>query len=167
MDAKPLALRLGLEDDHLRLHRSTGGEGVDVFAPARVIADLRPEPFTLRPASCARPNGPRTVRQNVDDMRESPSLKLIALIEARGGRIDYHDPFIGLATPPTREYPHFAGRRSVALSPRTIASCDAVLIATDHDGIDYAAIIDHAQIVIDTRKPAARAGLASPKIVKA
>ena len=57
--------------------------------------------------------------------------------------------------------------RSVALSPRTIASYDAVLIATDHDGIDYAAIIDHAQIVIDTRNACARAGLASPKIVKA
>ena len=99
-------------------------------------------------------------------MRESPSLKLIALIEARGGRVDYHDPFIEVM-PPTREYPHFAGRRSVVLSPRTIASYDAVLIATDHDGIDYAAIIDHAQIVIDTRNACARAGLASPKIVKA
>jgi len=105
-------------------------------------------------------------KKNVDDMRESPSLKLIALIEARGGRVDYHDPFIEV-TPPTREYPHFAGRRSVALSPRTIASYDAVLIATDHDGIDYAGIIDHAQIVIDTRNACARAGLASPKIVKA
>ncbi|MFL5323580.1 MAG: nucleotide sugar dehydrogenase [Microvirga sp.] len=105
-------------------------------------------------------------KKNVDDMRESPSLKLIALIEARGGSVDYHDPFIEVM-PPTREYPHFAGRRSVALSPRTIASYDAVLIATDHDGIDYAAIIDHAQIVIDTRNACARAGLASPKIVKA
>ena len=105
-------------------------------------------------------------KKNVDDMRESPSLKLIALIEARGGRVDYHDPFIEVM-PPTREYPHFAGRRSVVLSPRTIASYDAVLIATDHDGIDYAAIIDHAQIVIDTRNACARAGLASPKIVKA
>ena len=99
-------------------------------------------------------------------MRESPSLKLIELIEARARR-STTTTRTSPVMPPTREHPHFAGRRSVALSPRTIASYDAVLIATDHDGIDYAAIVDHAQLVIDTRNACARAGLASPKIVKA
>ncbi|HEX8166485.1 MAG TPA: nucleotide sugar dehydrogenase [Beijerinckiaceae bacterium] len=105
-------------------------------------------------------------KKNVDDMRESPALKLIELIEARGGRTDYHDPFIPVI-PPTREHAELAGRRSVALSPGTIGSYDAALIATDHDGIDYAALVEHAGIVVDTRNACARAGLESPKIVKA
>src|SRR3712207_1475513 len=71
-------------------------------------------------------------KKNVDDMRESPALKLIELIEARGGETAYHDPFIP-TIPPTREHAELAGRRSVALSPETIASYDAALIATDHD----------------------------------
>ena len=61
-------------------------------------------------------------KKNVDDMRESPSLKLIELIEERGGSVDYHDPFIEVM-PPTREHPHFAGRRSVA----AVAADDCVL----------------------------------------
>ena len=105
-------------------------------------------------------------KKNVDDMRESPALRLIELIEARGGVTAYHDPFIP-TIPPTREHAALAGRRSVALSPETVAAYDAALIATDHDGVDYAALVEHAKIVVDTRNACARAGLISPKIVKA
>ena len=63
-------------------------------------------------------------KKNVDDMRESPSLKLIELIEARGARVDYHDPHIP-ALPPTRRHGTLAGRRSVDLTSSALAAYDA------------------------------------------
>jgi UDP-N-acetyl-D-glucosamine dehydrogenase len=105
-------------------------------------------------------------KKNVDDMRESPSLRLIELLEARGAQVDYHDPFIPIL-PPNREHLHLAGRRSVVLSAANLRSYDAVLIATDHDSINYEALVQHANLVVDTRNACARAGVASEKVVKA
>lgn len=105
-------------------------------------------------------------KKNVDDMRESPSLKLVELLEKRGARVDYHDPCVPVI-PPTREHPDLAGRRSVPLEAATLAGYDAVLIATDHDNVDYALVVKHAPIVVDTRNACARAGLTGPNIVKA
>jgi UDP-N-acetyl-D-glucosamine dehydrogenase len=99
-------------------------------------------------------------------MRESPSLRLIELIEARGATVDYHDPFLPVIGV-TREYPRLAGRRSAPLSPATIAAYDAVVIATDHDSIDYRALVQAARLLIDTRNACRRAGVASEKVVKA
>jgi UDP-N-acetyl-D-glucosamine dehydrogenase len=105
-------------------------------------------------------------KKNVDDIRESPSLKLIELIEARGAVCDYHDPFVPVIGP-TREHPGLAGRRSVPLDAACLSGCDAVLIATDHDGVDYRLVVAHAPVVVDTRNACARAGLQGPTIVKA
>jgi UDP-N-acetyl-D-glucosamine dehydrogenase len=105
-------------------------------------------------------------KKNVDDLRESPSLRLIELIEARGARVAYHDPFIPVIKP-TRDHPSLTGRRSVSLDLQNIAAFDAVIIATDHDGIDYAALARAARLVIDTRNACARAGVSGPTIVKA
>ncbi len=105
-------------------------------------------------------------KKNVDDMRESPALKLIEIIEHRGGRADYHDPFIPVI-PPTREHAALAGRRSVPLTADNLAAYDAALIATDHDGVDYALVAASLPIVVDTRNACARAGLAGDNIVKA
>jgi UDP-N-acetyl-D-glucosamine dehydrogenase len=105
-------------------------------------------------------------KKNVDDLRESPSLKLIELIEARGARADYHDPFIAVI-PPTREHAGLAGWISVPLDAATIAAYDAVLIATDHDGVDYGLVVDHAPVTVDTRNACARAGIAAERFVKA
>jgi UDP-N-acetyl-D-glucosamine dehydrogenase len=105
-------------------------------------------------------------KKNVDDMRESPSLKLIELIEARGAEVDYHDPYIPVI-PMTREHAALAGRKSVALDAGSIAGYDAVLIATDHDNVDYKHLVEHAKVVVDTRNACARAGLASDRIIKA
>jgi UDP-N-acetyl-D-glucosamine dehydrogenase len=105
-------------------------------------------------------------KKNVDDMRESPSLKLIELIEARGATCDYHDAFFPVL-PVTREHAALAGRRSVALDPATIAAYDAVLIATDHDAVDYRMVTTHAKLVVDTRNACHRAGIRDDKVVKA
>lgn len=105
-------------------------------------------------------------KKNVPDIRESPSLKLIELIEDRGGATAYHDPFVS-EIPRTRAYGALMGRQSVALNAATLAGFDAVLIATDHDAVDYAAIAAHAPLIIDTRNVMARLGLPAAKVIKA
>jgi UDP-N-acetyl-D-glucosamine dehydrogenase len=67
----------------------------------------------------------------------------------------------------TRKHAPLAGRRSAPLSPEAVAGYDAVLIATDHDGVDYAAIQANAPLVVDTRNACARAGAVGANVVKA
>lgn len=105
-------------------------------------------------------------KKNIDDMRESPALKLLELLEKRGATVDFHDPYIPVI-PPTREHPELTGRKSVPLDAETLASYQVVLIATDHDGIDYGFVVRNAKAVVDTRNACARAGLTGPNIIKA
>jgi len=105
-------------------------------------------------------------KKNVDDMRESPSLKLIELIEARGAEADYHDPHVP-ELPMTREHASLAGRQSMPLTPETLRRYDGVLIATDHDDVDYRLVVAHARLVVDTRNVCERLGLVNPRIFKA
>lgn len=105
-------------------------------------------------------------KKNIEDMRESPALKLIELIEARGAAAAYHDPHIPEIRP-TRKHGGLTARTSVALDAETLAGFDAVLIATDHDDVDYALIVAHAKLVVDTRNACARHGLAAATIFKA
>jgi UDP-N-acetyl-D-glucosamine dehydrogenase len=104
-------------------------------------------------------------KKNVDDLRESPALVLVELLRRRGAVVAYHDPCIP-EVKRTREHPQLAGMRSVPLEAAQIAGHDAVLIATDHDGVDYAGLVAHAKLVVDTRNACARAGLAGDTIVK-
>ena len=105
-------------------------------------------------------------KKNVSDIRESASLKLMALLDERGTRVDYHDPHVPVV-PRTREHAGLTGRRSVALDGETVAGYSAVLLATDHDALDYATIAAHARLVVDTRNAFARRGLRQTSIVKA
>ena len=105
-------------------------------------------------------------KKNVDDMRESPALRLIELIEARGGKASFYDPFVAVI-PETREHQALSGRRSLEWSPAIAKQHDAVLIVTDHDGVDYAALVEHARLVVDTRNACRRAGVISDKVVQA
>ena len=105
-------------------------------------------------------------KKNVDDMRESPSLKLIELIEHRGAHVEFHDPYIPVI-PMTREHAPLAGRKSVTLTAAEIASYDAILIATDHDNVDYKLIAANAKVVVDTRNACAKAGIDPANVVKA
>ncbi|HEX9448224.1 MAG TPA: nucleotide sugar dehydrogenase, partial [Dongiaceae bacterium] len=65
------------------------------------------------------------------------------------------------------EYPDLTGRRSTAMTARTIAAADAVLIVTDHDAVDYDLIAAKAKLIVDTRNAMAKRGSRSSKIVKA
>jgi UDP-N-acetyl-D-glucosamine dehydrogenase len=88
-------------------------------------------------------------KKDVDDLRESPSLKLLELLSARGAVLDYNDPYFP-ALHKMRHY-DFSNMKSVELSPERLASYDCVLIATDHTSYDYDAIVRHSRLVVDTR----------------
>jgi UDP-N-acetyl-D-glucosamine dehydrogenase len=105
-------------------------------------------------------------KKNVPDIRESPSLRLIELIEARGGKASYFDPYVD-QIPATREHAELRGRKSIAWSEQLVRGFDAVLIATDHDNIDYQALAHWSPLIVDTRNIFARQGIASSAVVKA
>ena len=88
-------------------------------------------------------------KKDVDDLRESPSLKLLELLSARGAVLDYNDPYFP-ALHKMRHY-DFSNMKSVELSPQRLASYDCVLIATDHTSYDYEAIVRDSKLVVDTR----------------
>ena len=94
-------------------------------------------------------------KKNVDDMRESPALVIWEGLSARGAVVGYHDPHVAVI-PPTRQHGGLAGERSVALDAASVAAVDQVVVATDHDAVDYALIAAHGRLVVDTRNVMAR-----------
>ncbi|MBZ9845984.1 nucleotide sugar dehydrogenase [Mesorhizobium sp. CA15] len=105
-------------------------------------------------------------KKNVPDIRESPSLRLIELIEEWGGKAEFHDPHV-TEIPTTREHMAIKGRRSVELTEAALKDFDAVVVATDHDAIDYQTIADHAPLIVDTRNVFGRLGLDRETVLKA
>jgi len=87
-------------------------------------------------------------KKNIDDMRESPSLKLIEILREKGAVVEYNDPYVD-KLPATRKY-NF-DMQSVSLSAENIASYDLVLLSTDHDDYDYKHISENSKIIVDTR----------------
>jgi len=87
-------------------------------------------------------------KKNVDDVRESPSYKLWSQLEAWGAEVEFHDPHVA-EVPKTRRHPHLAGKRSTPIEEA--GEFDVVLIATDHDAVDWAALHERAQLIVDTR----------------
>ncbi len=87
-------------------------------------------------------------KRDIDDTRESPSLKLITRLKRLGARVHYHDPYVP-ALRPSHGFPH--GMESVPLDEETVASADLVLIVTDHTSVDYAMVARHASLIVDTR----------------
>jgi UDP-N-acetyl-D-glucosamine dehydrogenase len=102
-------------------------------------------------------------KKDVDDLRESPSLKLLELLTQRGAVMDYNDPYFP-ALHKMRHY-DFSHLRSVDLSPARLAGYDCVLIATDHSSYDYEAIVGGAKLVIDTRNATRRVKNGREKVV--
>jgi UDP-N-acetyl-D-glucosamine dehydrogenase len=88
-------------------------------------------------------------KKDIDDSRESPSLKIISLFRAKGAKVSYNDPFIPKLAG-HREYPGME-LTSVPLTPALLRKSDAVVISTDHTSYDYDWIVKHAPLVVDTR----------------
>ena len=87
-------------------------------------------------------------KKDIDDLRESPSLKLIELLQDHGAVVDYNDDFV-TSIPKLRKY-NFK-KKSIGLKSSTIRKYDLVLLSTDHSYYDYGMILKHAKIIVDTR----------------
>jgi len=93
-------------------------------------------------------------KKDVDDLRESPTLKIMEILKKRGAEFDYNDPYF----PKLHKMRHYdySDMKSVPLNAETLGKYDAALIATDHSGYDYAAIVDGSKLVVDTRNATRR-----------
>jgi UDP-N-acetyl-D-glucosamine dehydrogenase len=93
-------------------------------------------------------------KKNVDDVRESPAIRILELFHDRGAQVEYHDPFCPRMKEMRRRPAFLEGLQSVELE-QAVARADAVVIVTDHGGIDYAKVVRDAKLVIDTRNATA------------
>jgi UDP-N-acetyl-D-glucosamine dehydrogenase len=93
-------------------------------------------------------------KKDVDDLRESPTLKIMEILDKRGAEFDYNDPYF----PQLHKMRHYdySHMKSVPLSPESLAKYDAVVIATDHSAYDYGAVVESAKLVVDTRNATRR-----------
>jgi UDP-N-acetyl-D-glucosamine dehydrogenase len=105
-------------------------------------------------------------KPNVDDDRESPSYVLMDLLKARGAEVAYYDPYVPVIRP-TREHPHWAGTRSTDWTRETLQPFDAVIIATNHQAINYQELADWAPCIVDTRNAMAGVKTKSSQVWKA
>jgi len=96
-------------------------------------------------------------KRNVDDLRESPALDVILLLQKRGARVTYSDPHV----PRVRLNGHSLG--SIDLD-EAAAAADCVAILTDHSAFDYASLVNKADLIVDTRN--ALKGYSSPNVVR-
>jgi len=92
-------------------------------------------------------------KRDIDDLRESPSLKIMELLQSRGATVDYNDPYF----PKLHKMRKYDFKKaSVELTPQNLSKYDCVIIATDHSSYDYAAIVRHSNRVVDTRNATAK-----------
>ncbi|MGH7508307.1 MAG: nucleotide sugar dehydrogenase [Gemmatimonadales bacterium] len=91
-------------------------------------------------------------KRDIDDIRESPALDIIRLLEGQGARVTYFDPHVPRFREDGREF------HSVELTPDAVAAVDCVMIVTDHSAVDYRMIKQRAKLVVDTRNAIPREG---------
>jgi UDP-N-acetyl-D-glucosamine dehydrogenase len=84
-------------------------------------------------------------KRDIDDLRESPALDIIKLLEKQGAQVSYHDPYVPGFSEDGHRY------ESVPLSEQTLKSVDGVIVVTDHEKIDFDLVRRHTHLVVDTR----------------
>ena len=97
-------------------------------------------------------------KENVDDMRESPSFELLDGFKSLGAAVDYHDPHIPVVSP-TREHANWTGVTSVDWNQQTISQYDCVVISTNHNAVNLLELKEWAPLIIDTRNAFAKSSL--------
>jgi UDP-N-acetyl-D-glucosamine dehydrogenase len=104
-------------------------------------------------------------KKDVDDVRESPAMEIMELLQARGAALSYSDPYIPkLHKMRNWDFSHMS---SVELTDTVLKSQDVVLITTDHTVFDYQSIVDNSGLVVDTRNATRKVTRGRDKIVRA
>ncbi|MCC7009008.1 MAG: nucleotide sugar dehydrogenase [Acidobacteria bacterium] len=94
-------------------------------------------------------------KRDIDDLRESPALDIMAALAQKGGRIVYHDPYVERIA--ARDWPGGIDLVSVPLTPQSLAEADCAVIVTDHRAFNYDEIVRHARLIVDSRNAIKRA----------
>ncbi len=107
-------------------------------------------------------------KRDINDVRESPALDVIKLLEAQGATVTYHDPYVPTVRDDdghgdTTGTPRI--RHSVDLTPATLSAADVVVIVTDHKSIDYQQLVDHTDLIVDSRNATAKTKPSRARIV--
>ena len=96
-------------------------------------------------------------KKDVDDMRESPALRIMNLLEYKGAKINYHDPYVE----------RVGSLKNLDLTKNTIEEQDAIVITTDHTSIDYLLLGKHAKLIVDTRNIMATVKNPKARVIRA
>ncbi|MDA8440982.1 MAG: nucleotide sugar dehydrogenase [Peptococcaceae bacterium] len=102
-------------------------------------------------------------KKDIDDVRESPALKIMELLHGWGAKVSYHDPFIPVVEPHGGSTVHL---ESIPLTDEKLADADCVLILTDHSIFDYDHVVAKAKLVVDTRNATKEVKQNRERIVK-
>ena len=97
-------------------------------------------------------------KANIDDMRESPAIKIAELLHAKEADVVYHDPYVSQFSVGGVDIPQ------IALTAETLAAVDAVVVVTDHSNVDYRLVVGESQLILDTRN--ALKAFDDPKVVR-
>ena len=100
-------------------------------------------------------------KKNVDDVRESPGLEIIRLLQEKGARVEFHDPLAGSLDSPSE-----SGLKSCAIDGGELEGFDAVVLVTDHDEFDYARVAEEAALILDCRNAFESRGITGENLYK-
>lgn len=103
-------------------------------------------------------------KPDIDDLRESPALDVIGLLQQKGALVDYHDPYVPVIRADGHQMK--AEMHSVPDLMEAVKSADCVVIVTNHKVYDYPGILEAAKCVVDTRNALGKAGRESDKVVR-
>jgi nucleotide sugar dehydrogenase len=150
-------------DFHTRFIELAGEMNVEVsyYVVNKVVRALNNENKSLKDAKIFILGV--AYKKDIDDMRESPALKIMELLRKQGANITYHDPFIPVIEPHGGSTRHL---ESMPITDEVLATADSVLILTDHSNVDYERVVAKARLVVDTRNATKNVLENREKIVK-
>jgi UDP-N-acetyl-D-glucosamine dehydrogenase len=90
-------------------------------------------------------------KKDINDLRESPALDVIRLLQEKGAQVEYHDPYCPFIKDDGHTPVHNLPLRSVPLTDAALADSDVVVVVTDHSNVDYARVAQKARLLVDTR----------------
>jgi UDP-N-acetyl-D-glucosamine dehydrogenase len=90
-------------------------------------------------------------KKDIDDLRESPALEVIRLLQEKGATVQYHDPFCPVIADDGHTALHNLPLHSQPFTEQTLRSADVVVLITDHTDVDYEKVAAEASLVVDTR----------------
>jgi len=137
------AKRYGFDSKYIKLSADTNAQ-MPAYVIRRIAQALQERKKTLKRAKILVVGV--TYKKDVKDLRKSPSLNLIRLLQEQVSKVDYFDPLI-----PYLEIFNIHQKVSVMPTPESLRRYDCVVIATDHSQVDYQKLLKHARLVFDTR----------------